>query len=332
MADRIVDESHAASSAGHTTARRRWLASPAVRTLPVLLPALAGFAILQVGKGGDAKFTESDEFLIWSGLNAVTVAAWVAMWFGLVPTVRELRDLFGDDRPAIPVPGLFGIYALYAAMLLAAFIVWAGMTIPLDHYSLRIRTILAIGLAAAAPTVVTLWLINERLRRLYPLLAEGSPLSNAGDCVEELRTLWRCSVRSLAAASVAVSLAVVVTGALRNALLAYDRDTWEEVFPASSLLLYGAFFTVAFAAVYMPTLLTWRSRARQLVDAVYPTPGDGKPDEAWMKGRAALEQLLGINIGVMAQLSGMLAIFGPLAASFLAGFVPQLANGSDPFA
>jgi hypothetical protein len=48
MGDHVVDERHAASSAGHTTARRRWLASPAVRTLPVLLPALAGFAIVQV--------------------------------------------------------------------------------------------------------------------------------------------------------------------------------------------------------------------------------------------------------------------------------------------
>jgi hypothetical protein len=136
---------------------------------------------------------------------------------------------------------------------------WAGLTIPLDHYSFRIRTILAVGLAAAAPTVVTLWLIGERLRRLHPLLAEGPPISNAGDRVEELRTLGRWSVRSLAAASMTVSLAVVVTGAFRNALLAYDHDTWEEAFPASSLLLYGAFFTVAFAAVYMPTLLTWRT-------------------------------------------------------------------------
>ena len=50
-------------------------------------------------------------------------------------------------------------------------------------------------------------------------------------------------------ASVAVSLAVVVTGALRNALLAYAPAIWEVAFPASTLLLYGAFFTVAFAAV-----------------------------------------------------------------------------------
>jgi hypothetical protein len=324
MADRSVDERPATSSAGHSTVCKSRLTSPAVLTLPVLLTAMAGFAILQVGKGGDAKFTDSDEFLIWSGLNAVTVAAWVVMCVSLGFTVRELCNLFRDDGPAIPVLGLFCIYGLYAAALWAAFMVWAGPTIPLDHHYFRIGTNLAIGLAAAAPTVVTPWLISERL---YPLRAEGAALSNAGPRVEELRTLWRCSVRSLAAASVAVSLAVVVAGALRNALLAYDRDATEEAFPASSLLLYGAFFTVAFAAVYMPTLLTWRSRARQLVDAVYPIPGDGKPDEAWTKGRAALEQLLGINIGVMAQLSGMLAIFGPLVASFFAGFVPQLANG-----
>ena len=79
----------------------------------------------------------------------------------------------------------------------------------------------------------------------------------------------------------------------------------------------------------MPTLFTWRSRARQLVDAVYPIPDDGKPDEAWMKGRAALEQRLGINIGIMAQLSGMLAIFGPLVASFL-GSPPARQRAVDP--
>jgi hypothetical protein len=116
----------------------------------------------------------------------------------------------------------------------------------------------------------------------------------------------------------------------RNALLAYDPVTWKEAFPESGLLLYGALFTVAFAAAYMPTLLTWRSRARQLVDAVYRTPPDGKPYEAWTKGRTALEQLLGINIGLMARLWGMLAIFGPLAASFLATSFPSSRMGSRP--
>ena len=328
MDDHIVSEAQVATSTGHRTAWRSWLASPALRTLAVFLPAAAGFAIAQVDRGGDTKFTTSGEFFIWSGLVAVAVAVWVAMSLGLLQTVRELRDLFGDDGPAIPVPGLVGLYAVYAAVLFAVLALGGrGPSLPLDHFVLRTRTILAIGLVSAAPTVVTLWLVAERLRRLHPPLGAGTPLSNAGDRVEELRTLGRCSVRSLAAASVAVSLAVLLAGALRNALLAYDRAFWEKAFPASSLLLYGAFFTIAFAAVYMPTLLTWRSRARELVDAVYRTPGDGKPDEAWMNGRAALQQLLGINIGLMAQLSGMLAIFGPLATSFLAGFVPQLTSG-----
>jgi hypothetical protein len=327
MGDHIVDEAHAPTSADHIAVWRSWFASPAVRTLAVFVPAAIGFAIVQVAKGGDARFTASGEFFVWSGLVAVAVAVWVAMSVGLLQTVGELRGLFGEEGSAIPVPGLFGLYGLYAAVLFAMLTLGGrGPALPLDHFSLRTRTVLAIGLATAAPTVVTLWLVAERLRQLRLLLAADAPMSNAGDRVEELRTLWRCSVRSLAAASVSVSLAVVLAGALRNALLAYNRTRLEKDFPASSLLLYGAFFTVAFAAVYMPTLLTWRGRARQLVDAVYPVPDDGKPDEGWMKGRAVLEQLLGINIGFMAQLSGMLAIFGPLATSFLAGFIPQLAK------
>jgi hypothetical protein len=288
-----------------------------------------GLAIVQLGKDGDTRFTNSPEFLLWSALVAVGIAVWLAMGVGMLDTVRELAGLFRDGRPAIPVGGLFAVYAVYGAGLFAVLaFVNAGPALPLNHFTVRTRLILALGLLSAAPTVVTLWLVAERLRHLRPLLATAaapSPLPDPGARVEELRTLWRCSVRSLAAASVTVSFAVLMAGSLRNALLAYDRPRYAEQFPVVALLIYGSFFTVAFAAVYMPTLLSWRARARQLVDVIYRTPDDGKPDENWMKGRTTLEQLLGINIGVMAQLSGMLAIFGPLVTSFLAGFVPQLA-------
>ena len=146
-----------------------------------------------------------------------------------------------------------------------------GPTIPLDHSTLRTRTILAIGLATAAPTVVTLWLVAERLRRLQPLLTAEAPLPDAGDRVDELRTLGRCSVRSLAAASVSVSLAVLLAGA-PAALRLRPRILVGGV-PGVLLLLYGA-FPAAFAAVYMPTLLTWRSRAPEQGAALEmePTP------------------------------------------------------------
>lgn len=50
-------------------------------------------------------------------------------------------------------------------------------------------------------------------------------------------------------------------------------------FPGRDVVLIGALLTGVFAAMYILTLLAWRSRARQLVDAVYPTPPTGKPDE-----------------------------------------------------
>jgi hypothetical protein len=62
MDDHIVSEAQVATSTGHRTAWRSWLASPALRTLAVFLPAAAGFAIAQVDRGGDTKFTTSGEF------------------------------------------------------------------------------------------------------------------------------------------------------------------------------------------------------------------------------------------------------------------------------
>jgi hypothetical protein len=117
--DHPVDQAQTATSASRTAAWRSWIDSPAVRTLAVFLPAAAGFAIVQVNKGGDASFTTSGEFIIWSALIAVAVAIWVAMSLGLLQTVRELRGLFRDRGPALPVPGLFGVYGLYAAVLFA---------------------------------------------------------------------------------------------------------------------------------------------------------------------------------------------------------------------
>jgi hypothetical protein len=78
------------------------------------------------------------------------------MSLNLLQTVQELRGLFRDRGLALPAPGLFGFYGLYAAVLFAILTLGGqAPTLPLDHATLRTRTILAIGLATAAPTVVT---------------------------------------------------------------------------------------------------------------------------------------------------------------------------------
>jgi len=329
------DKAGKAQAAEKPTSRRadwrRWLTSPAVATLGFLLPAVVGYAIAQVDKGADLKFTTSDEFLAWTGSIVWGVTVWVAMSLGLLPTLQELSKLFDKEEPAIPIRGLFGLYAFYATLLLVILTRVEPTQkivsiLPLDHFTLRIRIFLAIGLAAAAPVVVIVWLVAERLRLLKALLEPPASPVDSGRHVKELQVLWRCSARSLLVASITVSVSVIQTAALRNALLAYDRNTWEQRFPASTLVFYGAFFTAAFAAVYVPALLAWRSRAQQLVDLLYQTPDNGKPDESWMKGRTLLEQLLGINTGAMASFSGLVAIFSPLATSLLTAFVPQLGN------
>jgi hypothetical protein len=104
IGDHIVGEAHAAAPAAHRTAWRLWFTSPAVRKVALLVPATAGFVILQVAKGGDARFAARGEFFVWSALVAVAVAVWVAMSLGLLQTMGEFRGLFGNQGPASRFP------------------------------------------------------------------------------------------------------------------------------------------------------------------------------------------------------------------------------------
>ena len=182
----------------------------------MFLPAAAGFAIVQVNQGGDARFTTSGEFFVWSALIAVAVAMWVVIGLNMLQTVRELLGLFGDRGPRFQFLAYSGSTDCTPACCSPSSRWRPGSDDSTRSLHPTHRTILAIGLATAAPTVVTLWLVAERLRRLQPLLTWQAPLPDARDRVDELRTLGRCSVRSLAAASVSVSLAVLLAGARRT--------------------------------------------------------------------------------------------------------------------
>jgi hypothetical protein len=314
--------------AGAASGRPSWITSPAVATLALAIPLLIGFGLLQLGRSGDPGFLQQPEFLVWSAMAGVSVAVWTGVAVGMLGTLRQVRRLYRDGRPAIDVPGLFGMYTGFALLIFAVLVLAnpPGRSplaqVPLDHVLLRTRALVALGLIAAAPIVVTLWLITERVRWWRTVL-ESVP-EHPGACVEELRGLWRYLLRALVAASVVVSAGVVTAGAQRNALIAYDPGRWEAVFPASALALYGGVFTAAFAGVYLPALVSWRSRGQQLVRVLHPVPEDGRPSTEWLATQAALERVIGLQGAVQQRLSGVLVVLGPLLTSLLAGFVPQV--------
>ncbi|MET8630727.1 hypothetical protein ABZW30_44765 [Kitasatospora sp. NPDC004669] len=308
---------------------RPWATSPAVSSLLVLPPAAGGYMLFESNSGYFSNLAGSnfsDAYRSWSVWVGIAFAIWVAIGVSLLGTVRQLRGLFTPDPPAIPVRGLFVIYLAYAALIASPLQV-AGVPRPAlsTDFEVRVKVVLAVGLAAGAPAVITIWLVADRLRQLRRLLRRADTLGSPGDRIDELRRLWQYSLAALAALSGALSVGVLTIDGVRAlaVVVEVDKGSVAGAFPLWMMLLVGLFLTIAFALVYVPMLLSWRGCAHQLVDTVYPTPTTGMPDDDWTQGRARLTELLGLDVGLMKRLSNTFLVLAPLAVSIFTVLVKQ---------
>jgi hypothetical protein len=130
-------------------------------------------------------------------------------------------------------------------------------------------------------------------------------------------TLLRSGLSSVSAIIVA---AILSTGALRVALGA-DNDPRSVPFPESYIYLYGAFFSVFFAVIFLPAFAVWRHEAQELVDLNYPIPKDARPSEEWTSGRKRMEAMLHLDTPVGVLLVSGLGIFAPLITSVVTALV-----------
>ena len=191
-------------------------------------------------------------------------------------------------------------------------------TSPVYEIGARTNAILFVGLAASAPWLVLVWLGMDASRGLDAKELARSPR----DGLERLLQLWRLLIASAGMFSIGVVAALLTSGALRNAMLAYNPE--RDDFPISSPLLYGAVFAVALTVLTLPFAWAWRSRARGFVDELFPLPDDGHITEDWVADRERLEKLLRIDAGILRSPLTALNVFTPLVTSLLAAFLPQL--------
>lgn len=129
-------------------------------------------------------------------------------------------------------------------------------------------------------------------------------------------------------------MAIILTGALRIAWLA-QVESWaaegktsaqvkdlQADFPASDVLVYGAFYAVLLVVIILPLVAAWRASAQEHVDSQYPL-GD-KVDKDWEEGRARVEKALHLDVGLIRNPLTALAVLTPLATAALATYLPQL--------
>ncbi|MGD3111939.1 hypothetical protein [Streptomyces sp. YGL11-2] len=319
-----------------------WATSPAFLSVLFLFPATAGFLLFWLSPG---EFMNNDDLAAFSiGIGSV-----FALWFGLGVWVSgRVGDVLGLFRmagraPAIPHRLLLAIWLLGSAAI-GALLHWqdgppACLTGPgwpcvlEPGFRWRITTVVLLGLWSAGPAVVVIWLVAERLRQLRALFEEEPcNVTLPGRTVDELRTLQDCLVASLVAIGIALSAATLVIIAVQLLLNGLAHTFWTPIYSSRGwhippgdfivvkerfVVLIGTFFTGVFAAVYVPTLLSWRRRAYELVNIVYTTPLTGRPSETWTQGRARMMALLGLNVGLAKRLSNALVVLAPLAVGLL---------------
>lgn len=292
---------------------------PSVRAaLTPVAVTLGLLSIAAVGTGFIARFHAGEtehgrilmgrlEFGLWSVLIGVSLAIWAAV--GTV-TGWALYTRW-KPRATRPQGRVLAVYVAGAVafnvVIFSAMVVLNnssrdpdGGTFPLDGVVWRMSALVVLAQLASLPSVLGVWDVQTRLT---DLAARFPPPGTAGDtpqgALQLLDQLWKDSMRHLTCVSLVISTAVIDTGALRNALLSYGRQASVQIdFPASHVLVYGAFFSLIFALVFIPVALQWRALAHRLVETAQRVPEATGLTSEWLEQRAALTTFLRLDLSL----------------------------------
>jgi hypothetical protein len=296
-----------------------------VVTLAAPLLGLGAFALLKwVGWGSERnpwatggatelavwQFLISAQVVVWAvlagaGLRAVTglnaqvqvwldeaSPAWRARWRR--ETARFLLFSYGVIGVLLVAGGLAGLRNPYVMS-------GQGWKIPLLH---------VVAGASAVPFFVV-------LKRVQLCAAEERAWSTTARDIERIHLLRRYLQSATASLGAIIALAVIATGALRQAVEAATLTPLPDTF----VLVYGAWFTGVLAAIYLHVFTALDGRARSLLERAAPLPDPSlaaaEAFAASTKLRGELSAELELGGDPRKNLEGLIAVLSPLGGALL---------------
>lgn len=294
---------------------------------------VGGLVLFRTRLGGSQEietFTGTPQFGIWAALIALQIGLWGAVTPGLLRINLKLRRELGRERGWRGLGWQDGCYlALLVLLVVVLAILGAtGQPVP-PAVSWRIRGVTWLGLVVVGMPIFTgVWLLQETITRLGVTLAAAPRDEKTGEVAWEPtgRTIFASVVHKravlqhlLLAASLIIGAATLATGALRLTVLAAAPDA---PFPASYPLLYGGFFTIVLAFVYIPAYLSLQQLGNSLVDGCWPVPST-KPGKDWYEHRQSASAALGLTVSAKDSFQAGAAILAPLATSIVTVLLPD---------
>lgn len=257
---------------------------------------------------------------VWASLAvALTSTAGAVFGYGLArwADLCALRQVHVRDV-IVPIAGLLTVAVLAGLTGLVVTVTAhrAGTGWP----AFRGWALVSVAVLGAVPAVAVMYGIRH--------VAAGPAADTSGEQAHGLVVLWRLLQRLLAAVGSLVALSTLALGAafaVQQSLPTGVAHGRAAQLAPQTVLIFGGVGSALVAVAYGPASTALQNWAQRLCGELFPLQEADEPAVILNQAedRSKLEQLLGADRSVVADLQTGLAILGPLIASAAAAFLPH---------
>jgi hypothetical protein len=251
---------------------------------------------------------DSGPFTLWAALLCAQTGLWALTLVWLLPSVRRLRRLYGETvRREVAASTVIILVVIVLLVVVGPLLSSRPEYLPRHTVKLGFLTLIGalVGLVAAQG----IWLVRGGLNAV----AEDTVPERA---LNQFRSLQGELQRYLATLGAILGLLVLTTAAQRHAVLDYAPTANYDF---ELVLVYGLFFSILIAAVYVPTYLTLAAVGERLRDGFFQpvAPSDAAWEER-TRQRDLFGRMLQLDVGPFGRLRASAAILTPLIGSLVA--------------
>ena len=254
------------------------------------------------------EFSRTGPFVLWAGLMGAQTALWALVLAWLVPSVGRLRTRYGRENRTEVVASTAMILAIIVVVAVGGPLAssWPDYV---PHHAVKVGLITLVGALVGLVAARGVWFVHGGLKQLA---AEDLGTDKA---LKTFLALQNDLHRFLGTMGAILGLIILSAGAQRRAVLAYAPGT---DYGYELVLVYGFFFSILVAAVYLPTHLTLTSVGISIRDAFFPAVSPTSPEwEDRMAKREKLGGQLELQVGALGRFKASAAILTPLAGSLI---------------
>jgi hypothetical protein len=214
-------------------------------------------------------FSGKGAFVLWAGLMCAQTALWALALAWLVPSVSRLRAQYGEKNRTEVVRSTRLILAIIVLVAVGGPLLNSWPDYGTNHV-VKVAQLTLVGALVGLVAARGVWFVHGGLKELAAEEELGTE-----KVLKTFLALQSDLHRFLGTLGAILGLIILSAAAQRRAVLAYKPGT---EYGYELVLVYGFFFSILVAAVYLPTQLTLAGVGNRIRDAFFPAVPPSSPE------------------------------------------------------